>query len=118
MTRNRYIRKKRGSTWDSKGARLANKVRWDADRARRDAEMPDRVMDIRRMEIENLPRKTGDVLGVFQWTSASTGKVRRWVVRIGDRVDQITVEFPGEVPSRSGGWSWLMTKLRKHILNQ
>jgi len=67
-------------------------------------------------EIENLPRRQGDALGCLQWTDFRTGKVRRWVVRIGDRVDRITVESPGGKPSPSHGWTWFLTQLRKHLV--
>lgn len=93
-----------------------NKARWDADRARRDAAMPDRMREMQEIKIENLPRKQGDPLGCLQWTDFRSGRVRRWVVRIGDRADRITVEFPGAAPTGSHGWSWLMVKLRKSIL--
>ena len=98
-----------------RGKRMAA-ARWAKDRAERDAGQEERVLDIRRMEIDNLPRKSGDVLGVLQWTSASTGKVRRWVIRIGDRRDRITIEAPGEKRSQCHGWSWVMEKLRKHLI--
>jgi len=96
------------------GRRMA-KARWSNDRARRDAEMPERIAEIRQIETENLPRSAGDVLGTLQWADARTGKVRRWVVRIGDRADQITVEFPGEKRSDSHGWAWFLSGLRKRI---
>ena len=99
-----------------RGKRMAA-ARWANDRARRDAEMPERIAALHEREINNLPRSQGDTLGVLQWTSASTGKVRRWVIRIGDRADRITVEYPGEKPSASNGWSWFLSKLRKHIRN-
>jgi hypothetical protein len=118
MSRNRFIRRTSANRWNSATSRRANKARWDADRARRDAEMPERIAEIQAIEMENLPRKSGDILGTFQWADARSGKVRRWVVRIGDRVDQITVEFAGDKPSESHGWAWLFTKIRKHILNQ
>ena len=63
----------------------------------------------------NLPRKQGDALGCLQWQDFSTGKVRRWIVRIGDRADRITVESPGGMPSPSHGWTWFLTQLRKHL---
>ena len=67
------------------------------------------------IEIENLPRKQGDALGCVQWTDFRTGKTRRWVVRIGNRADRITVEAPGGTASHSHGWTWFMTQLRKHL---
>ena len=97
-----------------RGKRMAA-ARWAKDRAERDAGMAERVLDIRRMEIENLPRRKGDTLGVLQWTSASTGKVRRWVVRMGDRSDRITVEAPGAKATGSHGWAWFLGRLRSAI---
>lgn len=72
--------------------------------------------DARAVAVENLPRTAGDVLGVMQWTCARSGRVRRWVVRIGDRADRITVEAPGEQPTRSHGWAWFLAMLRRKIL--
>lgn len=95
-----------------KGERMA-RARWDKDRAERDARQAQREADLRTIEIENLPRSKGDVLGVMQWTCASSGRVRRWVIRIGDRCDRITVESS---QNTSHGWTWFFEKLRKHIL--
>jgi hypothetical protein len=70
---------------------------------------------LEEIELMNLPRKQGDALGCLQWTDFRTGKVRRWAVRIGNRRDRITVEAPGEHPSKSHGWTWFLTQLRKHL---
>jgi len=67
------------------------------------------------IEIENLPRRTGDALGCLQWHDFRTGRVRRWTVRIGDRRDRITIEKPGGKPSKSHGWTWFLVMLRKRI---
>jgi hypothetical protein len=88
-------------------------ARWAKDRIARDAGEAERIAEIRKRAIVNLPRNAGDVLGVMQWTCAATGKVRRWVVRIGDRSDRITVESPGVTATQSHGWAWFFTKLRK-----
>jgi hypothetical protein len=98
-----------------KGQRMA-RARWANDRARRDAEMPERIAELREIEMINLPRKQGDVLGTMQWSCASTGKVRRWIIRIGDRCDRITVESAKGEKSQSHGWTWFFDKLRKHVL--
>ena len=82
---------------------------------RRMADMPDRICELAEIDAQNLPRKQGDALGCLQWTNFRSGKVRRWTVRIGDRIDRITVESPGEKPSSSHGWTWFLTKLRKHL---
>lgn len=87
-------------------------ARWRIDRERRDAEMPQRIAELQAIEIENLPRKQGDAIGVLQWTDFASGKVRRWTIRIGDRRDRIAVDDQ----KQSHGWTWLLTKLRKHLI--
>lgn len=94
-----------------RGRRMAA-ARWNLDRQRRDNDMPARIRDLAQMEIENLPRKEGDALGCLQWTDFRSGKVRRWVIRIGNRVDRVTVEIPGTKPGKSHGWTWVMNRLR------
>src|SRR6478609_9131592 len=76
-----------------RGKRMAE-ARWKADRARRDAGIAERIRELAEIEAQNLPRKQGDPLGCLQWTDFRTGKVRRWVVRIGDRCDRVTLEVP------------------------
>ena len=66
-------------------------------------------------DVWNLPRKTGDALGCLQWHDFRSGKVRKWVIRIGNRRDRITAESPGATQTASHGWTWFLTKLRKHI---
>jgi hypothetical protein len=95
-----------------------NKARWDAVRAKRDADLPERIRNLAEIDAQNLPRKQGDVLGYLQWTDLATGQTRRWIVRIGDRIDRITVQSPQSKPTPSMGWSAFLTKLRKHITNK
>jgi len=92
-----------------------NKARWDADRARRDADEPARIRELAEIEAENLPRKQGDALGCLQWHDFRTGKVRRWTVRIGDRADQVTLNAPDGRATGSHGWAWVMTHLRPYL---
>ena len=82
---------------------------------RRMADAPARLREMAEWDAQNLPRKKGDALGCLQWTDFRTGKVRRWTVRIGDRRDRITVEAPGDALSKSHGWTWFLTQLRKHL---
>ena len=112
MARKRYIRKSRGTHWTSESSSRANKARWDADRQRRDADMPARLREMAEWDAQNLPRKQGDPLGALQWTDFRTGKVRRWTVRIGTRRDQITLESPDGRKTDSHGWSWALDHLR------
>ena len=115
MTRKRYIRKPRGTRWTSESSALANKVRWDRDRAKREAQKPERIRELADIAAQNLPHAPGDILGTLQWTDARTGRVRRWTIRIGDRRDQITAEQPGGKPTRSHGWHWFLTHLRTYL---
>lgn len=77
--------------------------------------MADRLRETAEYDVWNLPRKQGDALGCLQWTDFRTGRVRRWIVRIGDRADRMTVESPGSKPGASHGWTWILTHLRKHL---
>lgn len=95
--------------------RLMANARWKAERERRDADEPERIRELAELDIINLPRHQGDAVGCLQWTDFRSGKVRKWVIRIGDRIDRITVESPHTARSRSHGWTWFLTSLRKHL---
>jgi len=109
----RYNRHKAKALSD-RGKRMAA-ARWEIDRQKRDAEMPERIREMAEWDAINLPRKQGDALGCIQWSDFRSGKVRRWTIRIGDRINRITVESPGEKPSASHGWTWFLAKLRGHL---
>jgi hypothetical protein len=111
MTRNRWQPKRRFSSETARKMGIASQK---AQAERRMAAINHRALA--ETEIENLPRRQGDALGCLQWTDFRTGKARRWVVRIGDRADRITVESPGGKPSPSHGWTWFLTQLRKHLV--
>lgn len=87
------------------------KDRW-RDRPQPD---PERIRELEEIEINNLPRKQGDALGCWQWTDFGTGKIRRWIVRIGDRSDRITTETPDGKKTLSSGWTWVMDHLRGYL---
>jgi len=89
-------------------------ARWKLDRARRDAEEPERIREMQEIETINFPRKQGDALGCLQWHDFRTGKVRRWTVRIGDRADRVTLESGGKI-TRSHGWTWILDHLRGYL---
>ena len=86
-----------------------------AQAERRMADMPERLREMAEWDVQNLPRKQGDPLGCLQWTDFRTGKVRRWVVRIGARRDQVTMETPDGRKTGSHGWAWIMDKLRGQL---
>lgn len=90
---------------------MAN-ARWKIDRARRDAEMPERIRAMAEIDAENLPRREGDAIGSLQWTDFRTGKVRRWTVKIGDRMDRVTLHSPDGRSTKPSGWTWVMDHLR------
>ena len=84
-------------------------------RAKREAGMPARIRELAEIEIMNLPRKQGDALGSLQWTDFRTGKVRRWIFRIGSLADQVTMHNPDGRGTASHGWTWIMDHLRGHL---
>lgn len=116
LRRKRRIRKKRGTSWTSESSARANKARWDAERARRDAEMPERILEQQEIEIRNLPRKQGDAVGCLQYHDFATGKITRWVVEIGDRTDRRVLRTPDGRRSKSHGWAFLFRCVRMVIL--
>ena len=83
-----------------------------AQAERRMVDLPERIREQAEWDAQNLPRKQGDALGCLQWTDFRTGRVRRWTVRIGDRVDRITLESPDGRTTGSHGWTWAMDHLR------
>lgn len=94
-----------------RGKRMAA-ARWQLDRERRDAEMPESIRYLAEIEAQNLPRNQGDALGSLQWHDFRSGKVRRWTVRIGDRIDRITLHTPDGRKTSSHGWTWCLNHLR------
>ena len=118
MTSKRFIHKKRRGLYSSQKSAQMNKARWDADRARRDAEEPERIRELAEIEIANLPRRQGDPLGCLQWHDFRSGKVRRWTVRIGDRADRVTLHAPDGRATDSHGWSWVMSHLRGFLVGR
>lgn len=104
----------RAKRLSERGRKMA-RARWANDRARRDAEEPDRVRALAEIEVANLPRGAGDALGCLQWTDYRTGRVRRWVVTIGQRADQVELRSPGGRRSGSHGWTWVMDHLRGYL---
>lgn len=101
----RYIKKK-----SELGRRMA-KRRWELERQRIDAEMPARIaeMEMRRVLAENAI-DPGDYIGTLQWRERS-GKVRKWVVRRAERINQIEIDGVGGPKS----WSWLTDRIRRHL---
>lgn len=95
----------------SERARAKARRRWDLDRARRDAEEPDRLreMALARVLGEG-PVEPGQYLGTLQWHGAD-GKIRRWTLRRGPRAGQIHLD--GKDGPRT--ISWLLDRLRRRL---
>lgn len=99
-----------------RGKRMAA-ARWKLDRERRETEMPERIRELAEIEVENLPRCEGDVIGCLQWHDFASGKITRWAVEIGNRRDRRVFRSPDGSRAKSLGWTWLLTALRKKISN-
>lgn len=61
-------------------------------------------------ELRRIPK--GETIGVLQW-HASDGKVRRWTIRQGQRMNSITVIAQGK--AIDCGWDHLFRFLRKKL---
>ena len=112
MPRYHRFRKKRGTSWTPESSKRANKARWNADRERRDAEASERIREMMIEAIENLPNYEGAPTHIFQIQNLATGKVDRWLMRRGNRIDQVTMESMNGKRTGSHGWTWIMDHLR------
>ncbi len=71
-----------------------------------------------RKRMERLPSdepqrvRVGELIGVMQWHAAD-GKVRRWTIRQGKRMNGIRVEAQGKTVEC--GWDHLFRSLRKKL---
>lgn len=79
---------------------------------RRMVDLPERLRELAEIETQNLPRREGDAIGYLQWTDFRTGRVRRWTVHIGNRIDRITLKSSDGRKTASHGWAWVMDHLR------
>lgn len=112
MPRYRPLRKRRGTSFTSESSLRANRARWSADRARRLAELsPD---DLRDLEA-NPPLEEGSAIGVLEYRDLCTGRIRRWTVRRGDRVDRVFLVSSDGRRTGSHGWSWILDHLRGYL---
>lgn len=109
-----YNRRK-AKALSERGKRMAT-ARWKLDRARRDAEEPIILRELEEIEIQNFPRKQGDPIGSIQYRNFRTGKVTRWTVLRGDRVNNYQLRTPDGRKSKPHGFAWIMQKLRPLLL--
>ena len=97
-----------------RGRKMAS-ARWEQHRARMDAAAPAIALDLAEIEAINLPRRQNDPIGSLQWTDFRTGTVKRWTIRIGDRADRMTLHAPDGRATKSHGWTWILSHLRRHL---
>lgn len=82
-------------------------------RARREAAItPEMLMDM----TANPPLVEGSVLGSLQWTNHITGKITRWTVLRGNRVNNYVLRSLDGRTSRPHGMAWMLEKLRPVLL--
>lgn len=60
----------------------------------------------------------GSVLGSLQWSNAITGKVTRWAVLRGNRVNNYVLRTPDGRTSRPHGMAWILEKIRPILRHQ
>jgi hypothetical protein len=111
-----HYNRNKAKALSERGKRMAA-ARWERERQQSYAEEPERLRHLAEIDAENLPRRQGDPLGCLQWTDFRTGKVIRWVATIGDRADRVTLRAPSGRLSKSHGWTWILSKVRRVILN-
>ena len=111
MPRNRNQRKLRNYRRFSEMGKASQRVQ----AARRMADFPERLREQAEIEAINLPRRQNDPIGSLQWTDFRTGTVKRWTVRIGDRADRMTLHAPDGRATKSHGWTWILSHLRRHL---
>lgn len=88
------------------------RARWDADRARRDAEEPARLAELALQP----PVTEGTAIGVLEWRDLRSGEVRRWTVLRGDRVDRVVLRAAADGrKTGSHGWTWILEHLRGYL---
>ena len=62
--------------------------------------------------LANPPICEGDAIGSLEWRDFRTGKVVRWTILRGDRVDRVILRHPDGRKTNSHGWTWVMDHLR------
>ena len=65
MTSKRFLHKRTRARFTAEKSAQMNKARWDADRARRDSEEPERIRELADIKATNLPRKQGNAPNVM-----------------------------------------------------
>jgi hypothetical protein len=83
--------------------------------SRRMAEMTPEVLQ----EIASNPRYAeGDSLGSITWHNHRSGRVTRWVVERGPRINNYRLRSPDGRKSKAHGMAWMLEKIRAVILRR
>lgn len=67
--------------------------------------------------LANPPVTDGDAIGSLEWRNFLNGKVTRWTVLRGNRVNNYRLRSPDGRKSKPHGLAWLLAKVRHIILN-
>jgi hypothetical protein len=83
--------------------------------ARREAEMtPEILMDL----AANPLFREGDSMGSLTWHNHRTGRVTKWIVERGPRVNNYRLRSPDGRKSKPHGMAWMLEKVRAVILRR
>lgn len=97
-----------------RGRRMAE-IRWERDRARREALAGEAEKEMAQREAAHPRVKKGMAVGSIEYRDFRTGKIMRWTVLLGDRVDRVMLRAPSGACTRSHGWTWVMDHLRRWL---
>ena len=83
--------------------------------ARRMAEMTPEIL----MDLASNPRYSeADSLGSITWHNHRTGRVTKWIVERGPRLNNYRLRSPDGRKSKPHGMAWLLEKMRAVILRR
>ena len=63
----------------------------------------------------NPPLREGDAMGSLEWRDFRSGRVLRWTILRGDRVDRVILKHPDGRKTKSHGWTWVTDHLRGYF---
>lgn len=75
---------------------------------------PEVLMDL----AANPPYSEGDSLGSLTWHNHRTGRVTRWIVERGPRLNNYRLRSPDGRKSKPHGMAWMLDKIRAVILRR
>lgn len=75
---------------------------------------PEFLMDL----AANPPLHAGDCIGTLEWRNHLTGRLTRWAVLRGDRINNYQLRSPDGRASKPHGMAWILEKVRHVILTR